>query len=212
MSKTIAVAPAPLTQAPLSPLSQVKRLGNIFSAPSKTFNEIAGGRCSWWMPLLVMSLFSYLMFGVLTAKIGWRQVAETTLHANARTTEQLAQAPPERRESIITMTEYSIEGSFAATPIVILLRNLVIASVLMVTVNFLFGGKASFGASFAVTMYGFLPSIVKAALGSAVAFFAAPESFNLQNFAPTSIGAFLSPTDVNPGLYKLASALDITTI
>ena len=41
----------------------------------------------------------------------------------------------------------------------------------------------------------------------------APESFNLANFAPTSIGAFLPPPpETNAALYKLASALDFTTI
>jgi hypothetical protein len=40
----------------------------------------------------------------------------------------------------------------------------------------------------------------------------APESFNLNNFAPTSVGAFLNPLETNAALYKLASALDVTTI
>jgi hypothetical protein len=40
----------------------------------------------------------------------------------------------------------------------------------------------------------------------------APESFNLSNPSPTNLGAFLSPADMNAGLYKLATALDVTTI
>jgi len=40
----------------------------------------------------------------------------------------------------------------------------------------------------------------------------APESFNLNNFAPTSVGAFLSPIETNPAIYKLASSLDVTSI
>ncbi len=40
----------------------------------------------------------------------------------------------------------------------------------------------------------------------------APESFNINNFAPTNLGAFLNPLDTNPALYKLATALDFTTI
>jgi hypothetical protein len=41
---------------------------------------------------------------------------------------------------------------------------------------------------------------------------AAPESFNLNNFAPTSVGAFLPQLETNAALYKLATSLDFTTI
>jgi hypothetical protein len=62
-------------------------------------------------------------------------------------------------------------------------------------------------------MFAGLPGTIKALLGT-VALFAggAPESFNLANFAPTSVGAFLNPLETNAALYKLATALDITSI
>jgi len=40
----------------------------------------------------------------------------------------------------------------------------------------------------------------------------APESFNLKNFAPTNVGAFMDPIGANKVLYALATAFDITTI
>jgi hypothetical protein len=39
----------------------------------------------------------------------------------------------------------------------------------------------------------------------------APESFNIKNFAPTNMGAFLDPMDTNKALYALATAFDATT-
>jgi hypothetical protein len=81
------------------------------------------------------------------------------------------------------------------------------------TINFVFGGKATFGSVFAVWMFASLPSIVKTLLGAVVIFAGtAPESFNLNNFAPTSVGAFLNPLETNAALYRLASALDVTSI
>jgi hypothetical protein len=41
---------------------------------------------------------------------------------------------------------------------------------------------------------------------------AAPESFNVKNFAPTNLGAFLNPIDTNKALYALATSLDVVTI
>ncbi len=62
-------------------------------------------------------------------------------------------------------------------------------------------------------MFASLPTIVKTLLGTIVIFAgAAPESFNIKNFAPTNIGAFLNPMETNKALYALASSLDIVTI
>ncbi len=62
-------------------------------------------------------------------------------------------------------------------------------------------------------MFASLPSIVKSLLGVVVIYAgAAPESFNIKNFAPTNLGAFLNPMETNKALYTLASSLDVVTI
>jgi hypothetical protein len=62
-------------------------------------------------------------------------------------------------------------------------------------------------------MFAGLPGIIKFLLGTVVIFAGlAPESFNMENFAPTNVGAFLSVQDVGPALYKLATACDVITI
>ncbi len=40
----------------------------------------------------------------------------------------------------------------------------------------------------------------------------APESFNVKNFAPTNLGAFLDPVETNKALYALATSVDAITI
>jgi hypothetical protein len=81
------------------------------------------------------------------------------------------------------------------------------------TINFVFGGKADYGSIFAVWFYASLPGLIKSLLGMVVTFAgAAPELFNLKNFAPPNIGAFLDPAETNKALYSLACALDATTI
>ena len=81
------------------------------------------------------------------------------------------------------------------------------------TINFVFVGKATYGSIFAVWMFASLPSIIKTLLGTVVIFAGtAPESFNIKNFAPTNLGAFLNPVETNKVLYSLASSLDVVTI
>jgi hypothetical protein len=85
--------------------------------------------------------------------------------------------------------------------------------VLWGTINFGFGGKAQFGSIFTVWMYAMLPSVIKTLLGIVVLYAGmAPESFNIKNFAPTNLGAFLNPADTNAALYSLATSIDIITI
>jgi len=197
----------------ISGLSQVQRVTSAFTAPSKTFEDIKRGNKSWWLPFLILVLFSYVLFAAITFKVGWAQVAENAIHLNPKSEEKMAQSPPAQRATIMKFTQYSMEGSFAASPIIILIAGALISVALWGTINFVFGGKAKFGSVFAVWMFAALPGIFKSLLGAVVIFVSGtPESFNLNNFAPTNIGAFLSPTETNAALYKIATAIDVTTI
>jgi hypothetical protein len=194
-------------------LTQWQRVANTFTAPSKTFEDIKRGNKSWWLPFVVMILFSYVLFGAITLKIGWAQVAENTIHMNPKAAEKLAQAPEAQRETTMKIAQYAVEGGVAAGPVLTLISVVVIALVMWGTINFVFGGKATFPEIFAVWMYAALPMIIKTFLGTVVLFAGiAPESFNIANFAPTSVGAFLNPLETNAAVYKLASSLDFTTI
>jgi len=74
-------------------LSQLQRVTNTFSAPSKTFEDIKRGNKSWWMPLIIVSLVSYIFMAAITIKVGWPQVAENMIHADAKSEERMANAP-----------------------------------------------------------------------------------------------------------------------
>jgi hypothetical protein len=124
----------------------------------------------------------------------------------------MAQLTPEQREQRMKISTTITQALFLAGPVFLLVMGAVISLVLLGTINFGFGGRAKFGSIFAVWMYAMMPSCIKTILGIVVLFAgSAPESFNIKNFAPTNLGAFL-PTDINPGLYSLATSLDFVTI
>jgi hypothetical protein len=197
-----------------SGLSQVQRVTSIFSAPSKTFEDIRNGNKSWWLPFIILILIGYVFFAAITLKVGWSQVAENAIRMNPKTEEKLAQVPPDQRAMTMKITQYSMEGGFAASPILVLIFVALGSLVLWGTINFAFGGKATFGGVFAVWMFAALPGLIKTVLGTIVIFAGGtPETFNLDNFAPTNLGAFLAhPPETNAALYKLATAIDFTTI
>jgi len=194
-------------------LTQWQRVSNIFSAPSRTFEDIKRGNRSWWMPYLIMIVIGYIFFAAVTTKIGWNQVAQNAIHMNPKAEERMQQAPPAQRDMTMKITQYFTEGAVAASPVILLIAVAVMSLVLWGTINFAFAGKAKFPGIFAVLMYGSLPGILKTLLGTVVIYAGmAPESFNIRNFAPTNLGAFLNPLETNPGVYAIASAIDFTTI
>lgn len=205
-----AAEPAPQSEPALS---QWQRVACTFTAPSKTFKDIKAGHRSWWLPFVIYILLGYLFFGAVYTKIGMRQAVENQIHMNAKQEAQMANLPPDRRETSMRFATMFTEGIFLATPVFLLAGLAVLSLGLWGTINFGFGGKASFGGIFTAWMYAALPSVIKTLLGIVVIYAGvAPESFNLKNFAPTNIAAFLSPTDTNHALYTLLTSLDVITI
>jgi len=165
------------------------------------------------MPFLISLVVGYLFFAAVYTKIGMRQVAENSIHMNAKQEEQMSNLSPEQRETQMKIITYSTEGIFLAGPVLLLIIVAVTSLVLMGTINFIFGGKATFGSTYCMSMYAGLIMSIQALLGIIVVFASsAPESFNISNFAPTNIAAFLSPLDTNKALYALLKSLDAITI
>ncbi len=194
-------------------LTQWQRVANTFTAPSKTFEDIKRGNRSWWMPLIVMAIVGYVFFAAIYTRIGMQQVVDNQIRMDPSAAARMAQAPPEQRETGMKVSLYITEGVFIASPLFLMAVAAIVSLVLWGTVNFVFGGKATFGGVFAMWFYASLPSIVKSLLGTIVVFAGmAPESFNIKNFAPTNLGAFLDPVETNKALYALATSIDAITI
>ena len=208
------VQPAAEPNAQAPGLSQLQRVTSIFSAPSKTFEDIKRGNKSWWLPLLIMAVVGYLFFAVVVSKVGMQTVVDNQMKlASEAQQEQMAKAPPEQREMTAKISLYVTEGVFIASPAFVLLAAAVVSLVLWGTNTKVYGGKATFGDIFAMWIYENLPSIFKTLLGILVVFISnTPETFNIKNFAPTNVGAFLPVMETNKAVYALASSLDIVSI
>lgn len=196
-----------------SQLSQWQRVGNMFFAPSKTFEDIRLGRLSWWLPFLISVFFSYVLFAAVTMKVGWTQVATNSMAANPSQMDRINQLPPEGRERALHVAGIFIQASLAASPAVILIFAALTSLILWATINFGFGGKSTYGQIFAVNMYAALPRLFLPLLAT-IALYAgmAPESFNLSNMAATNAAYFFSVQDTSKALYALLSQIDVISI
>lgn len=194
-------------------LTQWQRVGNTFLAPSKTFEDIRRGNNSWWLPFLISVLFTYMLFAAITLKVGWTQVATNNMAMNPKQAQRLEGLTPEQRAQGLKIAGIFTEVITAANPVVILIFTSIVSLLLWGTINFVFGGKATFPQIFAVNMYAMLPKIVVPILACAAIFAGlAPESFNLNNMAATNVAYFLSIQDTNKALYAVLSQIDIVAI
>ncbi len=194
-------------------LTQWQRVSNTFTAPSKTFEDIKRGHRSWWAPFLIYAVIGYILFAAVATKIGMQQVVDNQIRMDPKTEERMANATPEQREAGVRISLKITEGVFIASPLMLLAAAALLSLGLWGTINFGFGGKASYGSVFSVWMYASLPTVIKSLLGIVVIYAGmAPESFNIKNFAPTNLGAFLNPVETNKALYTLATSLDAVTI
>jgi hypothetical protein len=194
-------------------LTQWERVKNAFTAPSKTFEDIRNGHRSWWLPLVIYTVFAYMLFAVVVSRIGIQQVVDNQIHLSPNTEARLAQATPEQRETSNKFSVGFTEAAFIANPVFVIAGVALMSLGIWGTINFAFGGRATFGGIFAMWMYATLPSVIKSFLGMITILAGmAPESFNIKNMAPTNLGAFLDPIETNKALYSLASSIDIVTI
>jgi len=207
------VQPAAGTAPEGAGLTQWQRVANTFAAPSKTFEDIKRGNRSWWLPFLLFVVVGSALWGSVTARVTWPQVVENGLRVAPKQAERLEQLPPEQRE---TQAKYSAIGQevfWALGPAWVLVSNLIAAGILLGTINFGFGGRATFGQVLSVAWYAGLPGLIKLALGAIGLWVGvAPESFLPGNPAGTNVGYYFSPTDISMGLWTLLVALDVTFI
>jgi Yip1 domain len=194
-------------------LSQWQRLAYTFTAPSKTFEDIRRGNKSWWLPLIVGALAGYILFAAVAQKITIAQVVDNQIRMDPKAQERMANASPEQKAMTEKFSLGFTEGAFIGGPVIGIIGAAVVALGLWGTINFVFGGKATYGGIFAVCYYAWLPATIKAILGAIVIYAGmAPESFNIKNFSPTNLGAFLDPVETNKALYSLATSIDALTI
>ncbi len=200
---------------PKAGLSQWQRVTNTFAAPSKTFEDIKRGNRSWWLPFLITLLFGMFLFGAVTTQVTWKGVFENNQrNAPVFAKRMMENMTPEQKAKQEQQGPISQEITWALAPFGILLIDVIAAGVLVGTINFGFGGNASFGSIFAVTLYaGLVMWPLKLLLGGIALFAGAlPDAFMPQNPAGTNLGYYLPMQDTSPVLYTLATNIDILAI
>jgi hypothetical protein len=194
-------------QPPLSPMARVT---NIFFAPTKTFADIRRNR-SWWLPLVLLAVFGYLFTFSALNKVGATRLAETSIRNSPSQNEKLQQATPEGRAQTIRITATVTQIIFYLGPLLLLLFAAISAMLLWVGFNFILGGSATYSGMFAVTMFAWLPSIIRSLLSLVVVFVGDPDTFNINDPIGTNPGFYMG-ADSSIFLKTLLSSVDLFSL
>ncbi len=192
------------------PLSQTQRILNTFIAPARTFADVRRNR-SWWLPFLVLAIFAYGFTLTALSQIGAARLAESAIHNNPAQNERLQQATPEQRAQTLRITANIMQASFYLWPVFQLLITAVAALLLWVGFNFILGGGGTFSGMFTLTMFAWLPTIIKSLLSILMIFLGDADGFNVSDPVGTNPGFYMA-ADSSPFLKTLLGSLDLFTL
>jgi hypothetical protein len=210
-------AAPPMTPPPIEPvqpgLSEPARLINTFFAPSTTFEDLKR-KPSWWVPFVLISLFSLMVGFVVVQKVDLEQLSRHQIEKSKFAQKQIEQLPPEQQEQAYRQGAARAKIFTFVTPIFILLGALIYTLVLWAIFTFGFAAEIPFGRSLAIVFYSGLSGIVAAVfIGVSLLVSADPNAIDIGgNPVATNPGFFMNPETTNKFLYSLISRFDVIGI
>jgi hypothetical protein len=200
-------APTAISQGPL--LSQPTRIVNTFIDPVKTFTDLNRGN-AWWMAFLLLVVVGYATVFGIVKQITIEKLVENQINSNPRTVEQMEKLTPEQRAQAMQRGVLFGKIFSYGFPASAMVQFLILAGIMMLIVNFGLGGSVGYGRSLAVTVYGFLPSVLKSLLMALMLFSGKvdPDNFNIQNPVATNLGFFVNDAE-HHALFVLGTFIDV---
>ena len=195
------------TGRPAAGLSQVERVVDTYIAPSKTFTDILRDT-SWWLPFLLMLIFSVATVQVVSQRVGFDRVAENRLHASPKQEERLNELPPDQRARQMAMSVKATKYISYAFPVVLLIFFVIYALILWGSFNFGLGAQTTFPQVFALVFYAALPYVVRSILTIIILYAGNnADAFDQANPVGTNLAYYLP--DLAPWLKALLMRVDL---
>ena len=188
-------------------LSEVERVVDTFVAPSKTFKDILRST-SWWLPFVLVSLFSVASAFVVGKQVGWDQVSENQIHHSPNAEDRLSQLDPAARASQMQLTAKITMYSTYFVPVILLIILAIYSLLLWAGLNFGLGARTTFGQVWAVVWYAALPYLLTSVIGMLTLLFGANiDSYDIRNPVGTNLAYYMP--DAAPMLRAALTQVDL---
>ncbi len=205
MTSDVQAPPPPPAEHERS-MSPVQRLGGVLFSPDETFRDIAR-KPDILLPLAVLFIVSVISAALIIPRMDFETMIRDQMERSGRTA-NLAPGDVDRA--------VRIGASFAkvvgyASPAVSIGVWAIIALVLMLSYR-MFGGEGTYKQAFAVTLYAWMPLIIKSIIGTVVAMTRSNVDPETINTLVASNPAILVDVKLHPVLFSLLTSIDLFSI
>ena len=171
-----------------------QRLFLTFTAPTRAFTGLSGR--VWWVPYLLIALLSLGFAATVGSKVGWDTVSKNAIANSPKQQARMDQVPAAQQAQQIALvariTRISTYIGVIAGPAIF---ALIIAAILLGSLNLVLGGHSRFGPLFSLYLYASLPQLLKLILAALLLFLGVgTETFQFNN-----------PLGSNPAYYLQGS-------
>ncbi len=186
--------------------SSFDRFIGVLMSPRETFESIAR-RPDWGVPLIAILVMSMVSGILVASRVDFNSVAREAMEMNPN----MAQVPADRVETMVKFTAATMKITSYASPLLSIIILLIVAVVLLFSFR-LFEGEGNFQQALSVTLYSWVPRLIKSIVGTIVLFTKQDIGiYDLQNPVMSNLG-FLADPKSNPLLYGLCSSFDLFTL
>jgi len=203
--------PRPLADQPAAEAKPnfFARVGGVLFSPTPTFESIAR-RPDILVPLLVIAAIS-LVTGILVAQnVDFVALAREAMDMQTEAAGKQA-APPEQAERAVKFMAGFMKATAYGSPVFTLVIFGIIAGVLLLAFR-MFGGEGNFKQAFSITLYAWIPMLIKGILATIVLTTRDNITMiDLQNPVRSNL-AFLIDFKTQPFTFALLSSIDVFTI
>src|SRR6202021_2940306 len=155
VSMASAETPSP---TPTSSDSSFGRIFGVLFSPKPTFAAIVR-RPTWVLPLILIVCVSVIVIFIFGHRVGWRDFMIRQDQQSARTQKQMESMTAEQREKMIdTQTKWAAIITYPAVVVGTFIYAVIIAAVLMLAFNLIYGPKIGFVPSLALVTHSWAPA------------------------------------------------------
>jgi hypothetical protein len=191
---------------PQESLGELARLVGVFVSPAETFADIAR-KPSFIVPLLIVMVLGLVSSQIVVNRVGLENIIRKQIEKSSRAQEaskaQL-EAGVEMGMKIGRITQY-------LNPVFIAAGVAIVAGLLLLMANFVFGGSATYKQLMAATCFAWVPPVlVSSVLTVVIVMLKDPADIDIENLLVTNLGVIVS-AETSKFLHRLAVSLDLVS-
>lgn len=188
--------------APATKTNPVQRLGGVIATPDPTLRDIAA-RPDWIVPLLLILIVSIAATIITAPRVDWESTVRERMEDDGRSPDEIEQAV----EIVGKFQKFTVPLTAALVPIFLC----IIAAAFLLSFKVM-GGEGGFKQSWAMTLYGWIPQLIKGIIATVLIMRAGTVTAEEAGTLLKSNLGFLADMSDQPALFTLLSSIDIFNI